>query len=112
MTGFPGLGLLRSLRPDRCHQLTTCLPFRRAGCTAVRATPDGYHVHLESIDERGVQLYPCGIANGYAVDLHRGLQTQAKQTQPGVPLPLAAGRARTANQPESTGLELVISQEA
>jgi hypothetical protein len=46
VTRFPGLGLLRGLRPDRCHQLTTCLPVRRAGCPAVRATPDGSHVHL------------------------------------------------------------------
>jgi hypothetical protein len=28
----------------------------------MRATPDGSHVHLKSVDERGVQLYPCGIA--------------------------------------------------
>ena len=35
--------------PDpRCHQPTTCLPFHRAGCTAVRATPDRVPtVHLE-----------------------------------------------------------------
>jgi len=72
----------------------------------------GSHVHCCPVDGLGIRLYPCGIASGYAVDLHRGLQTQAKQTQPGVPLPLAASRARTANQPESTGLELASCQEA
>ena len=68
----------------------------------------GSHVRYCPINGLGTRLYPCGIANGYAVDLHRGLQTQAKQTQPGVPLPLAAGRARTANQPESTGFRAGI----
>src|ERR1017187_1945405 len=51
---------------------------------------------------------PLRHRHGYAVDLHRGLQTQAKQTQPEVPLPLAAGRVRTANQPESTGFRAGI----
>jgi hypothetical protein len=51
---------------------------------------------------------PLRHRHGYAVDLHRGLQTQAKQTRPEVPLPLAAGRVRTANQPESTGFRAGI----
>ena len=62
VTGFPGLGLLRGLRPTRCHQSTTGLPFRRAGCPAVRATTDGSHVHLQSIGQGGAQLYPGSIA--------------------------------------------------
>ena len=34
------------------------------------------------------------------------------QTPPGVPRPVMKERVRTATQPGSTGLELVISQEA
>jgi hypothetical protein len=48
--------------------------------------------------------------HGYAAVLHRGLQTRAGETQPEVPA--MAWRARTANQPESTGLELAELQEA
>ena len=41
---------------------------RRCACPAAalaaraRAEPDGSHVHCRSIDERGVQLCPCGLA--------------------------------------------------
>ena len=55
---------------------------------------------------------PLRPRHGYAVDLHRDLPAQIAQTRPGVPLPLATGRVRTANQPESTGLELASDQEA
>jgi len=48
--------------------------------------------------------------HGYAAVLHRGLQTRAGETQPGVPA--MAWRARAAIQPESTGLELAELQEA
>jgi hypothetical protein len=53
---------------------------------------------------------PLRPRHGYAAVLHRGLQTRAGETQPGVPA--MAWRARTANQPESTGLELAELQEA
>jgi len=33
----------------------------------------------------GIRLYPCGIANGYAVDIHHGLLAPASNTEPGVP---------------------------
>ena len=74
--------------------------------------PGAPHVHCCPINGLGTRLYPCDIATGYAVDLHRGLQTQADKTRPGVPRPLATGRACIANQPASTGLELATGQEA
>jgi hypothetical protein len=48
--------------PSHGHQSATDLPTRRAGCPAGRATADGSHVHLESIDEGGARLYPDSIA--------------------------------------------------
>ena len=32
----------------------------------------------------GTRLYPCGIADGYAVDFHRGLPAQTVKTRPEV----------------------------
>jgi len=48
---------------------------------------DGSHVHCCSVDGLGIRLCPCGLANGYAVDIHRGLPTQAQETRSGVPRP-------------------------
>jgi hypothetical protein len=45
---------------------------------------NGSHVHCCPVDGLDTRLYPCGLANGYAVDIHRGLPTQAEQTRPGV----------------------------
>ena len=73
---------------------------------------DGSHVHCCSVDGLGTRLYPCGIANGYAVDIHRGLPTQTDQARSEVPRPVMKERRRTATQPTSTGLELVNPQEA
>jgi hypothetical protein len=53
---------------------------------------------------------PLRPRHGYAAVLYRGLQTRADETQPEVPA--MARRARTAIQPESTGLELAEIQEA
>ena len=91
--------LLRpSLRPDRCHQLTTRLPFRRAGCTAVRATPDGSHVHLE-IDRRARRpALPLRHRHGYAADIHRGLLAGCHIATGSSPTPQAS-RVRTATSP-------------
>jgi hypothetical protein len=75
--------------------------------------PGAPHVRYCPINGLGTRLYPCGIANGYAVDLHRGLQTQAKQTQPGVPPPIGSGQG-THREPARIHrvLELAYAQEA
>ncbi len=72
---------------------------------------DSSHVHCCPVDGLGTRLYPCGIANGYAVDIHHGLLAPASNTEPGVPHP-EQQRVRTANQPTSTGLELASLEEA
>jgi len=48
--------------PSHGHQSATNLPTSRAGCPAGRATVNGSHVHLESLDEGGARLYPDSIA--------------------------------------------------
>jgi hypothetical protein len=48
--------------PSHGHRSTTDLPTRRTGCPAGRATVNGSHVHLESLDEGGARLYPDSIA--------------------------------------------------
>ena len=58
----------------------------------------GSHVHCCPVDGLDTRLYPCGIANGYAVDIHRGLPTRAEKTRPGVPRPLAS-RTGTRREP-------------
>jgi len=45
---------------------------------------DGSHVHWCSVNGLGTRLYPCGIADGYAVDFHRGLPAQTVKTRPEV----------------------------
>ena len=79
----------------------------RSGGTTV----GGSHVHCCPVDELGIRLYPCGIAIGYAVDIHHGLLAPASNTEPEVPRPKQQ-RVRAANQPTSTGLELALLEEA
>ena len=52
--GFPGLGLLRRLRPIPPPSADTA-PWPHAG-----QHRDGSHVHCRSIDGTGAQLSPCG----------------------------------------------------
>jgi hypothetical protein len=94
-----GLRLLRNLRPARCHQPTTCLPFGRAGCTVVRATPDGSHVHPE-VDRRVRRpALPLRHRHGYPADLHRGLLVGCHIVTRSSPLPAQRGRVRAAVSP-------------
>jgi hypothetical protein len=55
---------------------------------------------------------PLRHRHGYAVVLHHGLPTRATKTLPRVPHPFEDEWVRTANQPESIGLELADNQEA
>jgi hypothetical protein len=61
--GFPGLGLLRGLRPTRQPSVGN-EPALRHGLAAPdgRATAGGSHVHAASIDQVGGQLSPDSIA--------------------------------------------------
>src|SRR5437762_8232805 len=56
------LGLLRGLRPAPRPSVDNGPAHHRTGCPAGRATGDGSHVHLESIDEGGARLDPDSIA--------------------------------------------------
>ena len=56
VTGFPGLGVLRRLRPTHTLRQATHLSPRSGERNA-----DGSHVHCCSVDGRGIRLYPCGI---------------------------------------------------
>jgi hypothetical protein len=94
---------LRQASPLSPHQ-----PLRLRGARGTHA--DGSHVHCCPVNGLGTRALPLRPRHGYAAVLHRGLQTRAGETQPGVPA--VARRARTANQPESTGLELAEIQEA
>lgn len=55
VTGFPGLGLLRRLRP-------TQEPTADSEPAHKRAAQDGSHVHRRPIDGGGAQLFPCSLA--------------------------------------------------
>ena len=85
-TGFPRLGVLRRLRPTRTFGRRCAYPRLPAldGSGTRGTITDGSHVHRCSVDGLGPRLCPCGIANGYAVDLLRGLPTQAGKTRSGV----------------------------
>jgi hypothetical protein len=71
---------------------------------------DGSHVHCCPINGLGTRLCPCGIATAtpqsFTVASRPGL------VRPSLEFPAMAWRARTAIQPESTGLELAEIQEA
>src|SRR6478609_7839798 len=58
VTGSPGLGVLRRLRPTRTLQPATDLspPVMRHGG---EWTADGSHVHCVSVNGRGARLCPC-----------------------------------------------------
>ena len=68
-------------------------------------------LHYRPVNGLGIRLYPCGIASGYFAVIHPGLRDRPCRPSPQFPA-RHEERARTAPQPESTGLELVISQEA
>jgi hypothetical protein len=98
-TGFPWLGVLQRLRPTRTFGRRCAYPRPPAldGSGTRGTITDGSHVHCCSVDGLGLRLCPCGIAHGYAVDLLRGLPTQAGKTRSGVLRP--SRRADTHRKP-------------
>ena len=61
VAGFPGLGLLRELRPTWMRPVGHGLVLR----LSTRGPHlRGSHVHQAPFDGGGVQLHPCGIASG------------------------------------------------
>jgi hypothetical protein len=107
VTGFPGLGLLRGLRPaprspvgDRPAPGADRLP-------APGATGDGSHVHHMTARSGRCPALSRRHRHGYAADLHRGLRTgditrsrSSRHDADAVPV-------RAATQPISVRLELV-----
>jgi len=75
VTGFPGLGLLRGLRPIPRPSTDDESARRRPGRTAGRAIRDGSHVH--PLTDRRVRrpTVPLQPRHEYAADFPRGLPT-------------------------------------
>jgi hypothetical protein len=77
-------------------------PFRPKGARGTNT--DGSHVHCCPVSGLGTRLCPCGTATAtpqsFTVASRPGLM------KPSLEFPAMAWRARTANQPGSTGLEL------
>jgi len=113
VTGFPGLGVLRRLRPTRALRLASHLSTRSrlAGTGGVERDADGSHVHCIPVDEVGTRLCPCGIVT--ATPQTFTVTSRPQPVTPGRKFPPPRTAAvRTAHQPTSTGLELVRTQEA
>jgi hypothetical protein len=68
VAGFPGLGLLRALRP-------TTTPSADSGPAPEGRSGGGSHVHIASVDGTGTQFFPLQHRHAYAADLRHGLAT-------------------------------------
>jgi hypothetical protein len=76
----------------------------------VETNADGSHVHRCPVNGLGIRLCPCGIAT--ATPQSFTVASRPELVKPSLEFPAMAWRARTAIQPESTGLELAELQEA
>jgi hypothetical protein len=104
--GFPGLGLLRVLRPTPAASADGGPSHRAAGCRPGRGPPGCFHVHGRTVRPGRRPAMPLQHRRGYAADLHRGLPT-GDITQPGSSPPRIVWRVRAAIQPRSARFELV-----
>ena len=86
VTGFPGLGLLRRLRPTR--------PVRRSARLSPAAGPDarrrgtgpgGSRVHCDSLGGLGARLCPSGLATGTPQTFPMASRGRSMHTAPEVP---------------------------
>jgi hypothetical protein len=64
---FPDSEYYKGSAPPPGHQQTVCLPATPPVARVVRGPKGGSRVHLFSIDEGGIQLYPDG-PHTYAAD--------------------------------------------
>lgn len=105
--GFPGLGVLRRLRPAQALQPATGLsPGNSTGCAALGEwNLSGSRVHC--LFDRRVRhpALPLWHRHGYAVGLHYGLRTQ--ECEPGPKFPAVKGGCAPQPSPNPPDLELV-----
>jgi hypothetical protein len=108
------LGVLRRLRPIRAIGRHRTYPMPTVWLRTAAGNVRGWFPRsLVSDRRRRHPAIPLRPRHGYAVDLHRGLRTQASKTQPEVPhTHHYASGVRAAIQPISTGFELAENQEA
>ena len=107
VAGFPGLGLLRGLRPtpEAISRRRACPP--PAWLAGGEGEPgSGSHVHHRPVDGGGAQLFPCSLATGTPQAFPVASATGGIYAGVGVAHP-AHGRACTAARPISTRLEPV-----
>ncbi len=64
VAGFPGLGLLRTLRPVAEPSADGEPSRSRPGRPGGWGLGDGSHVHHQPVDGLGAQLFPCSLATG------------------------------------------------
>ena len=95
VSGFPGLRLLRGLRPTHGQRSGDGPAQPRPGCVEVRAATDGSRVHCAPIDEGGAHLLSRQHRHDYAADLHRGLRPRRYLPDP----------ESTAHQPDGRALQ-------
>jgi hypothetical protein len=103
VTGSPGPGVLRRLRPARAfgRRRAYPAPCPRRGQDTGTAT-GGSHVHCHPINGLGTRLCPCGIAT--VTPQTFTVASRPRLYRPGLEFPARhEGRVRAANQPESTG---------
>src|SRR3954466_14851938 len=79
-------------------------PDPRVGYTATRQSQGGSHVHCDSLDEGGAQLYPCGIATTTPQHVTVASRTATHMTVRKFPAPDPPARVRTAPGPYPPGL--------
>ena len=109
VAGFPGLGLLRVLRPTPAASADDG-PSRPPRLAAGRGGDhrDGSHVHSEPFDGIGAQLCPCSLATATPQTFTVASRPATSPGQ-GVPRrrPVGSRRVRAATQPRSARFELV-----
>src|SRR5450759_4097964 len=106
--GFPGLGLLRRLRPHPGSSVDDAVARHRHGRPVGRASPGGFPRSLRFDRRDGCPTVPLRHRREYAVDLPHGLP--ASRYKPAQESPeLGAAGAYAAYQPTSTRLELAVS---
>jgi hypothetical protein len=87
VTGSPGPGLLRRLRPVPARSAGRwAQPTHRTGCTAEGRTETVPALTRRSLDERGARPCPRGL-HGHPPALHRGLPGRRRKTHQKVPRP-------------------------
>ena len=104
MTGFPGLGLLRALRPTPAASADDGPSRRPAGCWPVMGPPGWFPRSLLTVRRMRRPAMPLRPRHAYAADIQRGLR--GSDLFPPQEFPAQLLRVRVAAQPRSTRFEL------